>query len=91
MASQRSEKEAFLSRGMCMVRLLQKESVTVAVKAYYEWQKNHKWQRQINWRNCNWCNTYLLRMRTKQPIFKTRQNSRFSKRNKTADFQNGTK
>ena len=28
---------------------------------------------------------------TKQPIFKTRQNSRFSKRDKTADFQNETK
>ena len=30
-------------------------------------------------------------MRNKTADFKTRQNSRFSKRYKTADFQNGTK
>ena len=30
-------------------------------------------------------------MRDKTADFKTRQNSRFSKRRKTADFQNGTK
>ena len=30
-------------------------------------------------------------MRDKTSDFKTRQNSRFSKRDKTADFQNGTK
>ena len=30
-------------------------------------------------------------MRDKTADFKTRQNSRFSKRDKTADFRNGTK